>query len=87
MSLREIFGPKIETPSDSPTERSQSPVPLPHTPGLWVWDERGSNPYEGAMAWADAVVVTADSASTLSEATSLRVPVVSLFLFSYGQCE
>ena len=82
---REIFGPKIETPSDSPTERSQSPVPLPHTPGLWVWDERGSNPYEGAMAWADAVVVTADSASTLSEATSLRVPVVSLFLFSYWQ--
>ena len=82
MSLREIFGPKIETPRDSPTERSQSPVPLPHTPGLWVWDERGSNPYEGAMAWADAVVVTADSASTLSEATSLRVPVVSLF-FSF----
>ena len=82
MSLREIFGPKIETPRDSPTERSQSPVPLPHTPGLWVWDERGSNPYEGAMAWADAVVVTADSASTLSEATSLRVPVVSLFLLS-----
>ena len=58
---------------------------LPHTPGLWVWDERGSNPYEGAMAWADAVVVTADSASTLSEATSLRVPVVSLFIISYWQ--
>ena len=46
------------------------------TSRLWVWDERGPNPFEGAMAWADAVLVTADSASVLSEAASLGVPVI-----------
>ena len=49
---------------------------LPQTPGLWVWDEQGPNPFEGAMAWADAVLVTADSTSMLSEAASLGVPVI-----------
>ena len=44
--------------------------------GLWVWDETGPNPYDGAMAWADAALVTADSASALAEASSLGVPVV-----------
>jgi mitochondrial fission protein ELM1 len=35
----------------------------------------GENPYLGFLAWADALVVTADSESMLAEATSLGRPV------------
>ena len=68
-----LFGPKLDIP---PPDRSSSPIALPRSPVLWVWDEQGPNPYEGAMAWADAVLVTADSVSMLSEAASLGVPVM-----------
>lgn len=43
-----LFGPKI---SSAPSDRSASPIVLPKSPGLWVWDDQGPNPYEGAMAW------------------------------------
>ncbi len=42
---------------------------------LYRWGEPGENPYLGFLAAADAVIVTADSLSMLSEACSTSVPV------------
>jgi mitochondrial fission protein ELM1 len=39
------------------------------------WGDAGPNPYAGMLAWADAVVVTGDSVSMLSEALATAVPV------------
>jgi mitochondrial fission protein ELM1 len=47
---------------------------LPHR--LFRWGDAGPNPYAGFLAWADAVVVTADSVSMLSEACATGVPVL-----------
>ena len=44
--------------------------------GAWVWDGTGENPYFGMLALADAVVVTQDSASMLSEAVATSAPVL-----------
>jgi mitochondrial fission protein ELM1 len=51
-------------------------VALP-APGhrLHEWGSAAPNPLLGFLAWADAVVVTADSVSMLSEALSTPVPV------------
>ncbi len=43
--------------------------------GAWIWDFSGENPYFGMLACADAVVVTADSVSMVSEAVATHVPV------------
>ncbi|MBR0670869.1 mitochondrial fission ELM1 family protein [Neoroseomonas soli] len=48
-------------------------APLPHHLHRWV--EGGRNPYAGMLAWADAVVVTGDSVSMISEALATRAPV------------
>jgi mitochondrial fission protein ELM1 len=42
---------------------------------LHRWGDPGPNPYAGLLAWADAVVVTGDSVSMISEALATRVPV------------
>lgn len=42
---------------------------------LFQWGDAGPNPYLGFLAWADAVVVTGDSVSMISEATAAGVPV------------
>ena len=47
-------------------------VPL----GAWVWDGAGENPYYGLLALADAVVVTEDSVSMVSEACATAAPVL-----------
>ncbi len=44
--------------------------------GAWVWDMQGDNPYFGLLACADAIVVTADSVSMVSEAAATDVPVL-----------
>ena len=44
--------------------------------GAWIWDGAGENPYFGMLALADAIVVTQDSVSMISEAASTRVPVM-----------
>ena len=44
--------------------------------GGWVWDMTGDNPYFGLLALADAVVVTGDSVSMVSEAVATSVPVL-----------
>ena len=48
-------------------------APLPHH--LHRWGDGGANPYAGMLAWADAVVVTGDSVSMISEALATTVPV------------
>jgi len=44
--------------------------------GAWVWDGSGENPYFGLLALADAIVVTIDSVSMISEAVATRAPVM-----------
>lgn len=41
----------------------------------WHWDGTGENPYMGMLAWADYVLVTADSVSMLSDAATTGKPV------------
>jgi hypothetical protein len=49
---------------------------LEGAPLLHVWrPEDTANPYLGILAWADAIVITADSESLLAEASSLGKPL------------
>jgi mitochondrial fission protein ELM1 len=43
--------------------------------GAWIWDGQGDNPYFGMLALADAIIVTADSVSMVSEAVATSAPV------------
>lgn len=47
---------------------------LKETPA-YIWNGEGDNPYEGFLALADHIVVTADSVSMLSDAASTGKPV------------
>lgn len=42
----------------------------------WIWDGAGANPYLGMLALADAIVVTTDSVSMISEAVATSAPVM-----------
>ncbi|WP_174503770.1 mitochondrial fission ELM1 family protein [Acidiphilium sp. C61] len=44
--------------------------------GAWIWDMQGENPYFGMLAVADAIVVTGDSVSMVSEAVATDAPVM-----------
>jgi uncharacterized protein len=44
--------------------------------GGYVWDGSGDNPYFGMLALADAIVVTMDSVSMVSEAVATSAPVM-----------
>ena len=44
--------------------------------GGWIWDMTGENPYFGLLAVADAIVVTGDSVSMVSEAAATAAPVM-----------
>ena len=44
--------------------------------GAFVWDMQGENPYFGLLALADAIVVTEDSVSMVSEAVATAAPVL-----------
>jgi mitochondrial fission protein ELM1 len=43
--------------------------------GAWIWNFTGENPYFGMLACADALIVTADSVSMVSEAVATSAPV------------
>ncbi|WP_041247135.1 mitochondrial fission ELM1 family protein [Komagataeibacter medellinensis] len=45
-------------------------------PDSWIWDQSGPNPYLGLLACADAIVVTMDSVSMVSEAVATAAPVM-----------
>ena len=53
-------------------------------PGF-VWDGTGENPFMGILAGADHLVVSADSASMVSEAASTGVPVYTATLGRLGR--
>jgi mitochondrial fission protein ELM1 len=44
--------------------------------GAYVWDGTGENPYFGMLALADAIIVTIDSVSMVSEAVATAAPVL-----------
>jgi mitochondrial fission protein ELM1 len=44
-------------------------------PSAFLWDNQGDNPYFGMLAWADHIVVTADSVSMISDAGTTGKPV------------
>jgi len=44
--------------------------------GAYIWDMTGENPYFGFLALADAIVVTMDSISMVSEAIATKAPVL-----------
>ncbi len=44
--------------------------------GAWIWDGIGENPYFGMLGLADAIIVTADSVSMVSEAMATAAPVL-----------
>lgn len=44
-------------------------------PGALIWDGTGDNPYHGYLAWADYILVTADSVSMISESATTGKPV------------
>jgi mitochondrial fission protein ELM1 len=48
--------------------------------GAEVWDGTGENPYFGMLALADAVIVTQDSVSMISEAVATTAPVMVAML-------
>ena len=41
----------------------------------FIWDGAGKNPYFAMLGWADAILVTADSVSMLSDACTTGKPV------------
>jgi mitochondrial fission protein ELM1 len=47
----------------------------PGTLRLWASETDGPNPYAGLLGWAEALVVTADSANLLSEAAATEAPL------------
>ena len=50
----------------------------------FIWDGNGENPYIGILAWADTILVTADSVSMLSEACTTGKPVYMIPLDGGG---
>ena len=65
------------TPSRRTTENVRAALHAGVAPlGGWVWDMAGDNPYFGLLALADAIVVTEDSVSMVSEAVATSAPVL-----------
>ncbi|WP_319529413.1 ELM1/GtrOC1 family putative glycosyltransferase [uncultured Cohaesibacter sp.] len=63
--------PSRRTPKHLMAAVKQALLPRPH----WIWDGTGTNPYPTMLALADAIIVTADSHSMLSDvmATSAAI--------------
>lgn len=53
---------------------------LKHAHVGFLWDGTGENPYMGMLAWADYILVTADSVSMLSDAGTTGKPVYIIAL-------
>ncbi len=67
-----VLTPSRRTAPEVRAALDQAVTPL----GGWVWDLVGDNPYFGMIALADAIVVTEDSVSMVSEAVATRAPVL-----------
>jgi mitochondrial fission protein ELM1 len=64
--------PSRRTSEDARAALHRAIAPL----GGWVWNMDGENPYFGLLALADAIVVTEDSVSMVSEAVATAAPVL-----------
>ena len=64
--------PSRRTDPEATRVLAEALVPL----GAYVWDGTGENPYFGMLALADAIVVTMDSVSMVSEAAATSAPVL-----------
>jgi mitochondrial fission protein ELM1 len=66
----------VLTPSRRTDPQARAVLDAALTPlGAWVWDMQGENPYLGLIACADAIIVTIDSVSMISEAVASAAPV------------
>jgi mitochondrial fission protein ELM1 len=76
MIMRDQIGlmltPSRRTGSEIRAIFSETLTPL----GAYLWDMNGENPYFGMLACADAIIVTADSVSMVSEAVATASPVL-----------
>ena len=61
-----LFMDSFETHNTSTTTKNNS---------VFIWDGAGENPYHAMLGWADYILVTADSASMLSDAGTTGKPV------------
>ena len=79
--VRQNGGSAVVTPSRRTGERGLSVLreQLAGVPGA-IWDGTGDNPYYAYLAVADALLVTADSVSMISEAAATGKPVHILAL-------
>ena len=64
--------PSRRTAPESNSALRETLLPL----GAYVWDGSGENPYFGLLGLADAIVVTVDSVSMISEAVATEAPVM-----------
>ena len=64
--------PSRRTDPEAAVALREAIVPL----GGYVWDGTGENPYFGLLALADAIIVTIDSVSMISEAVATEAPVM-----------
>lgn len=54
-------------------------------PGVFMWNNEGENPYFGILGLADALIVTADSVSMVSEAIATGKPVATIALSGHAK--
>ena len=52
---------------------------------VYFWDGQGANPYQAMLGWADAIIVTEDSVSMMSEAIDTAKPVYLMRLAGGGR--
>lgn len=81
--LEDGCGLMITTSRRTPASLAKALAGLGDRPGVHVWDGTGKNPLLAYLAWADEIVVTADSTNMVGEAAALGVPV-QLFYPSGG---
>jgi uncharacterized protein len=65
---------RTDPPAVAALQRRLAPL------GAYIWDGTGDNPYFGMLALADAIIVTRDSVSMVSEAVATPAPVMVAML-------
>lgn len=65
----------ITTSRRTPPSLAGALADLADRPNVRLWDGTGENPLLAYLAWADEIVVTADSTNMVGEAAALGVPV------------
>ncbi len=76
--LKKIPNLMITTSRRTGDENTNTIKETLNTSGNFIWDGKTPNPYMGMLAWADVILVTADSTSMISEAATTGKPVYVL---------